>query len=83
MPTTHLRRLAVYVDEPEPQNFYWVMIESRDDPAVWGEVKASTLRYSAWIDAHNAGNLELIKRTLNMRSGPRAAGEDESANPVG
>lgn len=83
MPTTHLRHLAVYVDEPEPNNFYWVMIESHDDLTAWVEVDSASSGFLTWIDAHQAGNLALLARIDDRQSGPRVDGEDESASPVG
>lgn len=83
MPTTHLRHLAIYVDEPEPNDFYWVLIESHHDQSVWVEVASAPESFLTWIDAYQAGNLELIKRVDNRRSGPRDSGEDEGASPVG
>ena len=83
MPTTHLRRLAVYVDEPEPNAFYWVIIESHADLTVWVEVDSSSSDFLTWIDAHQAGNLALLARIDDRQLGARVNGEDESASPVG
>lgn len=83
MPTTHLRRLAVYVDEPEPNTFYWVVIESHHDLTSWVEVDSSSSAFLTWIDAHQAGNLALLAHIDDRQSGPRVDGEDESASPVG
>jgi hypothetical protein len=81
--TTHLRRVAYYVDEPEKGEFYWVMIESLDDATVWIETKCSVNSYSTWQAALDAGNEALQDIVTNPDVGPRAPGEDENANPVG
>ena len=81
---THLRHLTIYVDEPDTGSFFWVLIESFDDSAVWKELQGSEETYGTWIDAHDAGVVELHKLVEDERIGPRAPGaEDDSANPVG
>lgn len=81
--TNHLRRLTVFVDEPDPGTFYWVLIESTDDAAVWSDVKASDESFDTWIQAWHEGSSQLMKLVKNQDIGPRASGEDENADPVG
>lgn len=81
--TDHLRRLTVFVDEPETGDFFWVLIESTDDAAIWSDVKASEESFPTWIQAWQAGTAELMKSIKDQNTGPRASGEDENADPVG
>ena len=81
---THLRHLTVYVDEPDRGQYFWVLMESVDDSTVWHKVHGSEDCFGAWIEAHNASVVELLKQVDDEWIGPRAPGaEDESANPVG
>jgi len=83
MPALHLRRLAVFVDEPDPGCYYWVLIESLHDASVWEDVQSSDESFDTWQAAHEAGNAELLKLVADPDKGPLAAGEDENASPVG
>ncbi|RYH40008.1 MAG: hypothetical protein EON54_18605 [Alcaligenaceae bacterium] len=80
---THLRRIAVFIDEPEPGHFHWVVHESTEDASVWLDLASSDESYPMWIDAWDAGNVALLKLVPDERVGPRAPGEDEDASPVG
>lgn len=80
---THLRHLTIFVDEPDPGSFFWVLIESSDDSVVWNDLRGSEDAYPSWIDAYDAGVAELKSLVEDKQIGPRAAGEDESAHPVG
>lgn len=79
----HLRHISVFVDEPDPGHFHWVLHESTEDATVWTEFAASEHSYPMWIDALDAGNVALLKLVTDERIGPRAPGEDEDAAPVG
>ena len=83
MPFQHLRRVASYVDEPRQGQYFWVIIESVEDGSVWEELKGSDKIYESWLQAHEAGNAELLKLVENKATGPLAFGEDEGINPVG
>lgn len=83
MADLHLRRLAIFVDEPDPGCFYWVLIESKGDAAVWADVGASEESFPTWRQAFDAGNTELLSRVTDKDRGPLVAGEDENASPVG
>jgi hypothetical protein len=80
---THLRHLTIYVDEPDPGSFFWVLIESTEDSVVWKETRGSEDTYGTWVAAFDAGVAELKSLIENIELGPRATGEDESAHPVG
>ena len=83
MKPDHLRRLSVFVDEPDPGQFYWVLHESLDDAAVWMDIRASEESFPSWMAAFDQGVVELLKLVENELTGPRAAGEDENTSPVG
>ncbi|MDM0070660.1 hypothetical protein [Variovorax sp. J31P207] len=78
---THLRHIAVWVDEPDPSHFHWVIHESTEDGSVWVDIESSAEAYLSWMEAFDAGCVELFKLVPDERSGPRALGED--ADPVG
>ncbi|MBD9667420.1 hypothetical protein IB278_25910 [Variovorax sp. VRV01] len=80
---THIRRIAVHVDEPDPGHFYWVLMEVGDDASGWKELASAEEAYDMWLDALQAGVRALEGYASGERIGPRAAGDDEDANPVG
>ena len=82
-PSDHLRRLTVFVDEPDPGEFYWVLIESTGDATVWEEAITADGPAATWVQALDAGIDRLKTMTLDLAVGPRALGEDENASPVG
>ncbi len=71
------------MDEPEPGQFYWVIIESEDDASVWKDLRAAEESFTSWFAAWEMGNKELLKMVVDKKTGPLAAGEDENASPVG
>ena len=77
---SHLRRISVFVEEPEPGHFHWILHESTEDATVWTEVQASEQSYCMWLDAFDAG---VVKHVDDERIGPRTPDEDEDAAPVG
>ena len=79
----HLRRIAVFVDEPDPGDFYWVLIESKDDATIWLDIEAAQEPQVTWISAFEAGNTALLELATDRNTGPLAPGEDENASPVG
>lgn len=83
MTPTHLRRLSVFVDEPDPGQFYWVLHESVDDAAVWIDIQASEESYPSWTRAFDEGVVRLMKMIPNELTGPRTSPENENASPVG
>lgn len=81
--TQHLRRIAIFVDEPDPGQFYWVMHESTEDATVWLDFQSSEASFPSWLAAYEAGNKELLRMVEDKKTGPLAAGEDENTSPVG
>ena len=78
---THLRHITVFVDEPDPGHFHWVLHESAADAPVWVDIESSAGSFPSWMEAFDAGCVELFKLVPDERCGPRTTGED--ANPVG
>ena len=79
----HLRQLSLHIEEPETSEFYWVILESKEDATVWAQVSAAMHARHTWGDAWAEGVMEYMKFVRDRRVGPRAEGEDEDANPVG
>ncbi|PLC06423.1 hypothetical protein CY658_05155 [Variovorax sp. RO1] len=67
---SHLRQIALTVDEQDPGRYYWVMIESKDDARIYGELKASQEAFGTYMEAFEAGAQEL-RRMVNWRDGLR------------
>lgn len=80
---SHIRRISVHVDEPDPGHFYWVLMEEGDDASQWHELESAAESYDLWLDALQAGTQALIGYAPDERIGPREDGEDEDAEPVG
>ncbi|MDM0078419.1 hypothetical protein QTH90_28710 [Variovorax sp. J2P1-59] len=78
-----LRRLSVFVDEPQPGHFHWVLHESTEDATVWVDIESSAEPYPTWNAAFEVGVTKLYHLIGDERVGPRVAGEDEGAAPVG
>lgn len=83
MADLHLRRLTIFVDEPDPGQYYWVLIESKHDASVWEDVGAAEESAGTWREAWDAGNAALQALVPDQRRGPLVSGEDENASPVG
>lgn len=79
----HLRRLSVFVDEPDPGVFHWVIIQCGGDGIPWEDVDASLGSFSTWKEAWDAGVAALMSYVEDPAIGPRVRGEDENADPVG
>ena len=80
---SHIRRISLHVDEPDPGHFYWVLMEEDGDATVWKELKSGVESHPAWMKAFVAGSIALLKYAANEEIGPRLPGEDEDASPVG
>ncbi|MDM0024061.1 hypothetical protein [Variovorax saccharolyticus] len=80
---THLRHISVFVDEPDPGHYHWVLHESTEDASVWIDIAESEQSFTSWTEAFEAGTVALYRLVPDEVLGPRAAGEDEGADPVG
>lgn len=77
-----IRHLSLHVDETEPLEFYWIIMERSHDPAVWLELKSAMHAHHTWKQAWVAGTVAYNMRVKDNRLSPRAEGEDENASPV-
>jgi len=76
----HLRRVAVFVNEPDPGDFYWVLIESTDDAYIWLDIEGAQEPHPTWISAFEAGNKALLKLVADQNMGPLAQVEGANAS---
>ena len=70
MRDSHLRRIAVFVDEPDPGCFYWVIIESKRVASAWGDIAWAKESFDTWEAAYFAGTVELMRLVPNEVTGP-------------
>ena len=68
---THLRQISVWIDEPDPGHFHWVLHERQEDASVWVDLDSSVLSFTGWMEAFDAGCVELFKLVPDQRAGPR------------
>lgn len=68
---TSIRHIAVYVEEPEPGWFQWVLIEAASDLSTWSELKWAERWESSYKDAMTKGLLALQDLTADLDQGPR------------
>lgn len=80
---SHILRISVHVDEPDPGHFYWVLMEEGDDASQWVELESAEEPYDMWLDALQAGVRALEGYAPDERIGPRTTTEDEDQAPVG
>ncbi len=70
VPMTHLRQIALTVDEQDPGHFYWVLIEADGDARLYDELRACQEPFGTYMEALEAGFAEL-RRMVNWRDGLR------------
>lgn len=70
-PMTSIRHIAVYVDEPEPGWFQWVLVEAASGPSTWSELKWAERWDFSYQDAMTNGLLALQQLTTDLDQGPR------------
>ena len=80
--TDHLRNIALSVGEPDPGVFHWVLRESTEDATVFGELEEAVESFPSYQLALRAGVAALERLAQDLKTGPRAPGEDEDASPV-
>ena len=78
---SQLRNISVFVDEPVPGHFHWVLHEGSPS-SVWIDIADSEQSYTSWTEAFEAGTVALYRMVPDERGGPRAPGEDEDADPT-
>ena len=74
-----LRKLALAVDEPEPGEFYWIILESKGDAMTWQELSSGMHGYATWREAWSFGIIEYSKMVKDHRIGPRCEVENQEA----
>ncbi len=81
---SHLRLLALSVEEQAPGKFVWCLRESTGDALVFEPLQRAATVYPSYGAAITAGCAEWQRLTAaDGESGPRTANEDENADPVG
>jgi hypothetical protein len=83
MATTHLRHIALTVDEGDPGCFTWLLMESSGDAVVFDlAVAGSPHPFPRYSEALRQGYGALLAMADSKADGPRASGEDENRDPV-
>ena len=77
--SSHSRRIAVHVDEPNLGHFFWVLME-REGANHWKEVDSADLSFGNRHDAMQAGMRALEGYAFDEGIGPRARSKDEDGN---
>lgn len=80
----HLRSIALTVDENDPGQFTWLLMESQGDAIVFDvELDCAPEPVGSYAQALQAGYERLLSLAKDKATGPRGTGEDENADPVG
>ena len=69
---TPLRCISIYVDEAEFGHFGWFLLERGVDGGAWAGIGSSPEAFDSWVDAFDAGCVELFRLTDDERVGPRS-----------
>jgi hypothetical protein len=81
---SHLRLLALSVEEQGPGKFVWCLRESTGDAVVFEPVQRPAASYPSYSAAMAAGYAEWQRMVAaDSDNGPRTTTEDENADPVG
>lgn len=83
MTRNNLRHLSMFVNEPDPGEFFWVLHECLEANAVWIDINVSANSYLTWMAAFDEGVVQLMRMIHNEELGPRKTVGDEGASPVG
>lgn len=70
--STPLRRISVYVDEPEHGWFQWVLAEAAEGLSIWHDLKAAKEWVPTYKQAMAEGLLALQDLIEDLDQGPRA-----------
>lgn len=65
-----LRRIAVFVDEPDPGLYFWVLIENTEDAEIWRDIDAAEGPQTTWRAAFDVGNAALLALVSDQAAGP-------------
>lgn len=81
---SHLRLLALSVEEQGSGKFAWCLRESTGDAVVFEPVQRATSTFPSYSAAMAAGYAEWQRLVAgDAENGPRTTTEDENADPVG
>ena len=78
-----LRRIAIYVDEPEPGWFAWVLSEAAEDPSTWSQIETTDEWLGSYKEAMGAGLVALQAMVGDLDVGPREKPPAEAKKSVG
>ena len=81
--STPLRRIAVFVDEPEPGWFAWSLIEAGEDLANWSQIDSAEDWLRSYQLAMAAGLLALQAMVGDLDRGPREEPPTKARKPAG
>lgn len=82
-PTAPMRRIAVYVDEPEPGWFAWALIEADESLANWSQIETTDEWLGSYKEAMAAGLVALQAIVGDLDRGPREEPPAEAKKSVG
>lgn len=71
--STPLRRISVYVEEPESGWFQWVLAEAAEGLSIWHDLKAAEEWAPTYKEAMAEGLLALQDLIEDLDQGPREA----------
>jgi len=78
-----LRSIAVTVDEPDPGNFYWVLLESQGRDDAFRLLNSAPRGLDTYEGALQEGVNELRRMCAARALGPRREFDSEDENPSG
>lgn len=68
---TPLRHIAVYVREPKPGRFAWVLTEASEDMSTWSDLEVAEEWANSYRVAMAEGLLALQQIVPDLEAGPR------------
>jgi hypothetical protein len=79
---TPLRCISIYVDEAELGYFHWFLIERGANGGAWAGIATSPEPFRSWMEAFDAGCVELFRLTEDERVGPRVLDEVATTSSI-
>lgn len=77
-----IRRIAVYVDEPEPGWFAWTLTEADEAMSNWTQIEHADEWVGSYKEAMAAGLLALQLMIPDLDAGPREEPPAEAKKPM-
>ena len=79
----HLRSIALTVEENDPNQFTWLLLESQGDGVVFDvELECAGQPFPTYIKALKAGFERLAALGADEDKGPREEGKETGTDPV-